>query len=216
MVPYLVWALIYLRHPVSENQVMGKERKPTEAESMPEAEVTLRLAFWLLDRAGRKSHADIAIDGAAVRIAAYEQAGRRIKERTVFDIRSFLAANEYHPENLKHEWRGSYSRKGQSLTIKAVRGFDVQVRGDGKDMKAECKGGPLQPVKGRRPAAILARAIWQVIVSDSNAQSAELWVAVPDSPTFENAGKRIIKSRAFANTGIRIALVGKTGVRLLG
>ncbi len=43
---------------------MRKERRPAEAESMPEAEVTLRLAFWLLHRAEQKSHADIAIDGA--------------------------------------------------------------------------------------------------------------------------------------------------------
>jgi hypothetical protein len=183
---------------------------------MPEAEVTLRLAFWLLDRAGQKSYADIAIDGAHIRIAKHRQAGRLIKERTVFDIRSFLAANECHPGNLKHEWRGSYSRKGQTLTIKAVRGFDVHVRGDGKGIKAECKGGPLHPVNGRSPAAILARAIGQVIVSDWNAHSEEPWVAVPDSPTFENAGKRILKSRAFASTGIRIALVGRSGVRLLG
>ena len=93
-------------------------------ELMPEPEVTLRLAFWLLRRAGVKSHADIAIDGAHVRIAAHEQAGRRIEERTVFDIQSFLTANE-------------------------------------------------------------------------------------------NVGRRILKGRAFANTGIKIALVSQAGVRLL-
>jgi hypothetical protein len=195
---------------------MRKERKPTEAESMPEAEVTLRLAFWLLDRADHKSHADIAIDGANVRIAAHEQAGRWIEERTVFDTRSFLALNECHPASLKDEWRGTYSRKGLTLEVKSVPGFDVQIRCDGKDIKAECKGGPLQPVKGRSVAAIFASAIGQTIVSGSNAQSEELWVAVPDSPTFENVGRRIIRSRAFAKTGIRIVLVGKTGVRLLG
>jgi hypothetical protein len=195
--------------------MMHNELRPADAEAMPEAEVTLRLAFWLLDRADQKSHADIAIDGAHVRIAPYQQAGRWIEERTVFDIRSFLATNECHPENLKHEWRGSYSRKGHSLTIKAICGFDVQVRCDGRDIKAECKGGPLQRVKGRNPAAILASAIGQVIVSGSSVQSDELWVAVPDSPSFEKAGARIIKGRAFANTGIRIALVSRGGVRLL-
>jgi hypothetical protein len=194
---------------------MRKEDKPTEAESMPEAEVTLRFAFWLLDRGDHQSHADIAIDGAHCRIAAHYQAGRQIEDRTVFDIRAFLYENECHPESLKDEWRGSYSRKGQTLTIKSVCGFDVQVSCDGKNIKAECKGGPLQPVKGRSAAARLAEAIGQVIVSGSNAQSEELWVAVPDSPTFENAGGRIIKSGAFAKTGIRIALVGRSGVRLL-
>ncbi len=194
---------------------MRKEYEPTGAESIPEAEVTLRLAFWLLDRADLQAHADIAIDGAHVRIAAHRQAGRQIEERTIFDIRNFLSDNECYPENLKDEWRGSYSRKGRSLTIKSVHGFDVQVRCGGKDITAECKGGPLQPVKGRGAAAKLASAIGQVIVSGSNAQSEELWVAVPDSPTFENVSRRIVKSRAFSNTGIRIALVGRRGVRLV-
>ena len=82
---------------------MRKEHKPIEAESksMPEAEVTLRLAFWVLDRAGQKSHADIAIGGAHHRIAAHLQAGRWIEGRTVCDIRSFLTANKWHPKSVK-------------------------------------------------------------------------------------------------------------------
>jgi hypothetical protein len=136
-------------------------------------------------------------------------------ERTVFDIRSFLAANKCYPQDLKDEWRGTYSFEGHSLRIRSVHGFDVQLRCDGKDIKAECKGGPLQPVKGRSAAATFASAIGQVIVSGSNAPSEELWVAVPDSPTFESVGRRIIRSRTFANAGIRIALVSRTEVRLL-
>jgi hypothetical protein len=195
---------------------MKNNHRPTEANLMPEAEVALRLAFWLLDRSDQKAHADIAIDGAHVRIATYQQAGHRIEERIVFDIRSFLAANRCHPESLKDQWRGSYSRNGQSLTIKSICGFDVQVSCDGKDIKAECKGGPLKSVKGRGAATSFASAIGQVIVSGSSAQSEELWVAVPDSPAFEKAGTRINMSRAFASTGIRIALVGRSGVRMLG
>jgi hypothetical protein len=194
---------------------MPKERRVAEAESMPEAEVTLRLAFWLLHHAEQKSHADVAIDGAHVRIAAHEQAGRRIEERTVFDIRSFLAENKCYPRHLGHEWRGTYSFEGHTVSIRSVHGFDVQVRCNDKEIRAECKGGPLQP-KGQSASAVFASAIGQVIVSSSDAQSEELWVAVPDSPTFENVARRIIKGRAFANTGIKIALVSKAGVRLLG
>lgn len=194
---------------------MRKQHEPTESEFMPEAEVALRLAFWLLDRAELKSHADIAVDGAHVRIAAHQQSGQGVKERNVFNIESFLAANECNPKELKDKWRGSYSRGDQSLTIKSAPGFDVQVRCGGKDIKAECKGGPLQPVKGRGAAAKLTSAIGQVIVAGSNAPSEELWVAVPDSPTFENACKRIVKSPSFMNTGIKIALVGRHEVRLL-
>ena len=125
--------------------MMRKQRRPTEAASMPEAEVTLRLAFWLLRRAEPKSHADIAIDGAHVRIAAHEQAGRHIEERTVFDIQSFLAANKCDPRDLKDQWRGTYGFEGHTLRIRSVQSFDVQVACDGMDIKAECKGGLLQP-----------------------------------------------------------------------
>lgn len=195
---------------------MPKEQKPTKTESMPEAEVTLRLAFWLLSRAGRESHADVSIDGAHVHIAAHEQVGRQIQERTVFDIRSFLAKNGWYPGNLKDDWRGTYTREGQSLRIQSVHGFDVQVSHGSKSIKAECKGGRLYPVRGRGAAAVLASAIGQAIVSSSNAQPPEeLWVAVPDSPKFDEAAQRIKRSPAFGKTGIRIALVGKAAVRLL-
>jgi hypothetical protein len=40
------------------------ERMERSAQFMPEAEVTLRLAFWLLEYADDAQHADIAIDGA--------------------------------------------------------------------------------------------------------------------------------------------------------
>jgi len=194
---------------------MRNECKPTKAQSMPEAEVALRLAFWLLDRADQKAHADIAIDGAHVRIKAHQQGGQRIEERTVFDIRSFLDENQCVSNSLKDEWRGSYIRKDRSFSIRSAPGFDVQVKCGCRDIKAECKGGPLKPVKGKSATAILASAIGQAIVSGSNGDSEELWVAVPDSPLFEKAGARINKSRAFSKTGIKIALVGRAEVRLL-
>ena len=45
------------------------------ADSISEAEVTLRLAFWFLDRTGEGSYADIAIDGAHVRIRVISTMG---------------------------------------------------------------------------------------------------------------------------------------------
>ena len=51
------------------------EERMTLAARMPEAEVTLGVAFWLLDSVGPHSHADVAIDGANVRIAALHSGG---------------------------------------------------------------------------------------------------------------------------------------------
>src|SRR4051812_20988700 len=51
-------------------------------------------------------HADIAVDGAHVRIKAHEQNGRRVDERVVFDIKAFLVAADCQPKSLTDEWRG--------------------------------------------------------------------------------------------------------------
>jgi len=184
---------------------------------MPEAEVTLRLALWLLDRSGPESYAEVAIDGAHVKIRPHEQAGRRIEEQTVFDIRAFLQANGCTPKSLKDEWRGTYTRKDCNLTISSVNGFDVRGKLGEKNIRAECKAGPLQSIKGISVRAILARAIGQVVTSEfASSADDELWVAVPDTPAFESVGVKIVKGRLFAKTGIRLALVSEKGqVRLL-
>ena len=183
---------------------------------MPEAEVSLRLAFWLLDQCGPDSHADVAIDGAHVRISSHIAAGKRVEDRVIFPIQDFLRDAGWHQELPSGDWRGQYSRRNQTFTIRSIQGFDVRIVGSGRSIKAECKGGPLEIVKGHGANAILAQAIGQIITSSTISPGDELWVAVPDTPSFQIVGSRIAASRAFANTGIRIALVSMTGdVRLI-
>lgn len=185
-------------------------------ESMSEAEVILRLAFWLLSQDGAGPHADVAIDGAHVSIAAHEASGRWIEERTVFPIGQFLADTKcIHRNNDSTDWHGDYDWNNSSITIKSVHGFDVQVALHGRLVKVECKGGPISPKSTKSVNAILASAIGQAICADLVTDSDEVWVAVPDSPGFEAVGRRITNRRGFAGTGIRIALVGRTGVRIL-
>jgi hypothetical protein len=177
-----------------------KESELTKGEKMHEAEVALRLAFYLLDLSNGQSHANISLDGM---------------HHHAFPIPTFLHEKGWHRENSQGAFCGSYTRKDKTLTIKSVQGFDVQVTCDGRNIKAECKGGALGAIKGKGPTIILAEAIGQAIASGLATPEEELWVAVPDSPKFENAGARIIRSPVFARTGIKIALVGKNGVRLL-
>lgn len=182
---------------------------------MQEAEVTLRLAFWLLDRGGPNSTAQIAIDGANVRIAPHQQAGRQIQERIVFQIEGFLESNGCEPVD-GDGWRGTYRRGESSLTIKSRQGFDVEVVSPKGTIQVECKGGPLAPKKGRSTHAILSSAIGQVITCGSARAGNELWVAVPASASFEKAAKKICKSEIFSRTRIRLALVAMDGsVRLV-
>jgi hypothetical protein len=176
---------------------------------MPEAEVTLRLAFWLLEQAELGAHAAVAIDGAHIRVKAHKQIGQQIEERQVFDIGGFLALHECYPTKLKDDWRGIYGWKDRTMEIRSIHGFDVQVTVGGKAIKAECKG-------AGQPSTQLSSAIGQVIVSASHSDNEELWIAVPDTPKFETTAKQILsRSPAFVSSGIRIALVGEDGVLLL-
>jgi hypothetical protein len=193
-----------------------RELERSAAESIPEAQVTLHLAFWLLDQATQVSHVDIAIDGAHVLIMAHEQAGQPVKERRVFLMKEFLALKGCRPQLLKDEWRGTYGWKSHTLTLRSTQGFDVQGTLNGQCVKAECKGGPLTPIKGKSESAIFATAIGQVVMSDSVVSTDALWVAVPDSPSFEKVGTRIVNRKTFQLTGIRIVLVSGEGrVRFL-
>jgi hypothetical protein len=184
-------------------------------ESMPEAEVALRLAFWFLDSTENEAHVDIAIDGAHVRVRQHEAAGTLVKERVIFDIKSYLQNEQCYSKNLTGDWQGEYKRKNCTFTIRSIQGFDVSFQADGRTIKAECKG--LRSAKGTSESTILAHGIGQVIASGSTAPNDELWVAVPDFPAFKRAGARILKSEIFLKTGIRIALVNRNGnVKLLG
>jgi hypothetical protein len=182
---------------------------------MPEAEVTLALAFWLLDHAGSKSHADIAIDGAHVQVVAHSAEGRAVKERSVFPIQDYLQTNGV-TKKPERGWRGEYVRRNCTFRIKSVPGYDVQVVVDGKRIAAECKGGPLTRTKGKSERAILEKAIGKLVCSGATPHPDELWAAVPDTRAFESAGRSIAKTGLFVRTGIRIALVSSpTEVRLI-
>ena len=122
--------------------------------SMPEAEVTLRLVFWLFDHIGQPCDAKIAIDGAHV----------RIKDKCIFRIVRFLKFHSCCPDGeVRDGWKGKHTRNGSCFEIKAGHGFDIQVKVAGSWIKVECKGGPLKPRKGKSPNAILSEAIGQVV-----------------------------------------------------
>ena len=195
---------------------MADQKTKNGVESMPEALVSLQLAFWLLDHGQPNSHVDIAIDGAHVRIKAHEHRGQWIEERTVFPIEEFLQANQCQQITPEEWWQGTYQRKTCTFKIESVRGFDVRGKLDGMTIRAECKGGPLGRKPGKSETAIFASAIGQVVAAASGNSDDEFWVAVPESPSFEAVGRRIVETPMFKATTIRIALVNKTGqVRFL-
>ena len=183
---------------------------------MPEAEVTLRLAFWLLDHCGAGSHADIAIDGAHVKIAGHNAAGKWIDDKVIFGIEQFLLDAQCVQQEPVRDWRGRYARQNRTFAIRSVQGFDIEIDASGRRIRAECKGGPLERMQGRGTTTILAQAIGQIVACGTVSPGDELWVGVPDTKGFENAARRIARGHVFVKTGIKIALVNRTGeVRLV-
>lgn len=180
---------------------------------MPEAEVSLRVALWLFESHPALSHVDVAVDGAHVRIAAHVSDGRTVAERSVFDVQAFLEGNGWRSP--ADSWRGTYTSGKRTLSVRSMTGFDVQASlPDSCRLCVESKGGPLSPRKGRSAAQILATALGQALVTPAGPDTSVL-VAVPDTEAFEAAALRAAESDVYRRTHFRIALVGKSGVRLI-
>ena len=180
-------------------------------ESMPEAEVTLRMAFRLMDCCGPGSCVETAIDGAHVRIREHHAKGSLIAEQRVFEVAGFLWEHNCDPSAETKDWQGDYVRDGSGLKIKSQSGPDVQISLGNRRISVECKGGPLKPIPGKSPNTILTTAIGQILCSGDVAPGDELWVAVPDSPQFRQAAERVSRVLAFQKTGISLAVVGRDG-----
>jgi len=183
---------------------------------MPEAEVSLRLALWLLGQKGCEPRVRVAIDGACVLIAAHRKQGSEEKEREIFPIEEFLRQGDWRilpseGKEPKKPWHGTYEHKhnGYRMTIHSEGGPDLQTKRSGKLLRVESKGGPL----GRKgsPRARLDCAIGQALTLEDVMEDEERWVAVPFSSEFEKVCNSVKESAAFCRTGIKLALVHRNG-----
>ena len=172
---------------------------------MPEAEVSLRLAFHLLALSGSQGVARVAIDGAQIRVHGAE----------VFPIAAFLADARWEQtaQEGKNAWQGWYERHGQRLNVHARPGVgDVVAPVGGKRMRAECKGGPLIKKPGGREHPILRGALGQVVTVEQIGANDLLVVAVPRTPRFHKLADRWRQAPLVVRSGIQIVLVGRGGV----
>lgn len=173
---------------------------------MPEAEVALRLAFHLLDQSGSGGHAEVAVDGAMVRVHG----------RAIFPLAAFLAATGWQQTEqslmARNAWQGRYRRGNHALTVHARSGVgDVVARVGARRIRAECKGGPLERRDGSPEYPILQKAIGQVVTVEAVAPEDLIVVAVPATPRFATLRDRWKDRPLFAATGVRIVLVGRNG-----
>lgn len=177
---------------------------PTSEDRMAEAEVSLRLAFHLLALPGNQGVAEVAIDGAQIKVHGSE----------VFPIAGFLAEAGWKQieQEGKNSWQGLYEQSGQRLKIHAKSGVgDVVTTVGDKHVRAECKGGPLVKKPGSPEYRILRSALGQVITVEQIAPDDLLVVAVPATLRFKKLANKWGNAPLIARSGIQIVLVGRDG-----
>ena len=171
---------------------------------MPEAEVSLRLTFHLLSLPDAQGTAEVAIDGAQIRVHGDE----------VFPISPFLVDMGWRQvEQIgKNDWQGWYERSGQRLRIHSRSGVgDVVAQVGAKRVRAECKGGPLIKRPGSHEYPRLRGALGQVITVEQIDVDDILAVAVPRTPRFRRIADKWCSAPLIVRSGIRIVLVGRDG-----
>ena len=171
---------------------------------MAEAEVSLRFAFYLLALPGSDGLAEVAIDGAQVKVGKHQ----------VFPIVDFLRDMGWETAEQigGRDWQGRYVKDGQTLIIHSTPGVgDVVARVGRTRIRAECKGGPLIKKPGGREYSKLWVALGQVVTVEHVDPDDVLMVAIPRTDAFRKLAEKWQGAPLVQRTGIQIALVGRDG-----
>jgi hypothetical protein len=170
---------------------------------MPEAEVSLRLAFYLIQRGLAASDVQVAIDGAQVKTS-----------NTIhFAISEFLHEYEWVKSATDDVWQGTYAHKACRQRIRihsnSGRGDVVADLIDGRTLRVECKKGPLVRSKSSQEYPLLREALGQLLTMDSVGERDLLAVAVPSSVKFEELARRWRQADLIRRFGICLLTVNR-------
>ena len=172
---------------------------------MSEGEVSLRLAFWAVQRGGASGQVEVAIDGAQVRTGT----------RVHFDPVSFLETYGWKAIGSLNDFRGEFGHAEWTCRLQVHstpgRGDVVAKLSSGTTLRAECKKGPLQPSASSKEYPLIREALGQLLTVDAVDPSDMLVVAVPYSSKFESLAAKWRDAPLVARFGIRIATVHRTG-----
>jgi hypothetical protein len=170
---------------------------------MPEAEVSLRLAFYLIEQGLAASDVQVAIDGAQVKTT-----------NTVhFDIAEFLRGLGWIKPATDGIWQGTYAhahhRPKVIIHSKPGRGDLLVELIDGRTLRVECKKGPLVRSRSSQEYPLLREGLGQLLALESVGERDLLAVAVPGSPKFEELAQRWRQAPLVNRFGICILTVGR-------
>jgi hypothetical protein len=174
-------------------------------ERMPEAEVSLRLAFWLVERDFAGEGIEVAIDGAQVRTG----------ENVHFNLVDFLRAAGWAKECSSEEWQSTYKREGSAVALKVHanpgKGDVVARLRSGFTLRAECKKGPLSQSRRSEEYPLIREALGQLLTVEEVGDKDILAVAVPHTEKFAELALRWRKAPLVKRLGVRILTVARAG-----
>jgi hypothetical protein len=172
---------------------------------MAEAEVSLRLAFWLFDERHSTEVIDVAIDGAQVQTA----------DTAHFNLRAFMAQHNWTRADATEKWQGEWLSAAGDRRIRVHctpgRGDLVAHLGSGKTLRVECKKGPLHPSRSSQEYPLIREALGSLLTVGAVEDDDILAVAVPYSSKFEKLAERWRAAPLIGRLGIRILTVDRSG-----
>jgi hypothetical protein len=172
---------------------------------MPEAEVALRLAEFILSLPNSGAMASVAIDGASIKVG----------DAVIFDIGRFMAGTGWEQTKElqvgRNAWTGAYRRGDKTIRVHSRPGEgDVVATVEGRRIVAECKKGPLVRKPGSPEYPLLTTALGQALLFHVAADDIVV-AAVPDTPVFRKLAETWRSRPLVRRAGIRIALVARDG-----
>jgi hypothetical protein len=174
-------------------------------DQMPEAEVSLRLAFWLAESGLAFADVKVAIDGAQV----------QTKTTVHFDLLDFMLAAGWAKHEAEGAWQGSYHRTdlpvGITVHSNPGKGDVVAQLASGRILRAECKKGPLTRSRSSQEYPLIREALGQLLTVAEVGDEDLFAVAVPHSPKFVELADRWRETPLVKRFGIRIFTVDRQG-----
>lgn len=170
---------------------------------MPEAEVTLRLAMFLIQSLHTEKDVVCAIDGAQI----------KVKEKVIFPIREFLSHHGWDQNNDDARWRGVYRHSAflPKIVVHSSSGegdLVAELR-SGKTLRVESKKGPLTRNTASSEYPLIREAIGQLMTVERADIDDILAVAVPESEKFLSLACEWRNRPLLRQVGIHIITVNR-------
>jgi hypothetical protein len=181
---------------------------------MPEAEVTLRLAIYLINGSHTNEDVICAIDGAQVKVGS----------TTIFPIIEFLNTEGWIGLEQDEKWQCKFIHddfhQGIIIHSSSGEGDLVSRLTNGYTLRVESKKGPLITKSGSKEYPLIREAIGQLMTVEYANDDDILAVAVPESAKFLDLAVQWGARPLMQHAGIHVITVNRknqiTGLEHVG